>query len=197
VERLADHDSAPHEWRAKMEMKAAERAQAPTLVRVAAAELPVLRRVFEFYLYDFSESLGLRVRDDGGFVNDEKWEHELARPNVDRWLVRVGQAWAGLAIVAHESWLDGQAGVHDVDEFFVMRWYRRHGVGRQVATRLFETYPGPWEVRVLESNHSAAAFWRSVIAGYTSGRFAETPVDSPRWKGPVFSFSSSGTERAG
>lgn len=164
----------------------------PALVRVGPAELPVLRRLFEFYLYDFSEILGTRAREHGAFVNDEKWQSELTRPDIDRWLVRVGDAWAGFAIVAHASWLDDRAGVHDVDEFFVMRAHRRHGVGRQVATRLFETNPGPWEVRVLESNRNAAAFWRSVIAGCTGGRFDETPVDTPRWQGPVFSFSSAG-----
>ena len=165
-------------------------AELPELVRVGAAELPVLRQIFEYYLYDFSEMLGSSLREHGGFVREEKWQSELARPNVDRWLIRSGGAWAGFAIVAHESWLDGRAGVHDVDEFFVLRALRRHGLGRQVATRLFSAHSGPWEVRVLASNPAAVGFWRAVISEFTSGQFSAVEHDSQRWKGPVFSFSS-------
>ena len=65
-------------------------------------------------------------------------------------------AWAGLALV-----FTGEP--HDIAEFFVMRKYRRHGVGTHAATRIFEQYPGRWTVREQVVNRAAAAFWRRAI----------------------------------
>lgn len=173
-------------------MTTAQDAPSPQFVRVGPDQLPVLRRIFEYYLYDFSEILGGTVGENGAFVHSEKWDSELARPNMERWLVRVGGVWAGFAILAHDSWLDGRRNVHDVDEFFIMRGQRRRGIGRQVARQMFALHAGPWEIRVLDSNPAAVQFWRTVVDEFTRGQFRETPLNTPRWKGPVFSFDSAG-----
>jgi predicted acetyltransferase len=75
-----------------------------------------------------------------------------------------------------------------VAEFFVMRKYRRQGVGTVVATRLFDSFRGRWEVRELKTNLAAIAFWRRVIGAYTNGNYEETLIDDERWHGPVQSF---------
>jgi predicted acetyltransferase len=48
-------------------------------------------------------------------------------------------------------------------EFFVMRKYRRAGIGTQSARLVFARFPGSWEVRQVEANVTASEFWRSVI----------------------------------
>jgi predicted acetyltransferase len=59
-------------------------------------------------------------------------------------------------------------------EFFVLRKYRRSGLGRQLASGLFERFAGTWEVRELPSNTAAQTFWRRIIDDYTHGAFTET-----------------------
>ena len=48
-------------------------------------------------------------------------------------------------------------------EFFVMRKYRRLGVGRRTAEEIFSRFPGSWTVRQQHTNSAATAFWRSII----------------------------------
>ena len=97
---------------------------------------------------------------------------------------------AGFAIVHQRSRISGDTSTWDMAEFFVMRKYQRRGVGKAVATRLFEAYRGAWEVRQLAANHRAISFWRCVIAHYTRGAFTETVFDDERWRGPMQSFRS-------
>jgi predicted acetyltransferase len=60
-------------------------------------------------------------------------------------------------------------------EFFVMRKYRRLGIGRKAALALLTQFPGPWQVRQQLTNPTATAFWRTVIPyGYTE---RETPEE--------------------
>src|SRR6266571_2656142 len=58
---------------------------------------------------------------------------------------------------------------------FIVRLHRRRGVGTEVARRVFDRYPGKWEVTQLTRNVDAQAFWRLVIAAYTGGRYEERP----------------------
>jgi predicted acetyltransferase len=147
-----------------------------------ADEHSAIEALSQLYGYDFSELLGLEVGDDGRF---------RVPPIGDRepYLFRVDGKLAGFALLAHVSRLTGEAGVHDVAEFFVMARHRRAGVGELAARWLFDRYRGRWEVREKAENVRAIAFWRRVIARYTGDAYEELVLDDERWRGPVQRFT--------
>lgn len=51
----------------------------------------------------------------------------------------------------------------DMGEFFVLRRYRRLGLGRVAAGAVLGRFPGRWEVRQVRTNPAATAFWRTAI----------------------------------
>jgi predicted acetyltransferase len=62
-------------------------------------------------------------------------------------------------------------------EFFVMRKYRRGGVGVIAARAVFARFPGEWQVRELAANAGAVAFWRKAIpVPFTEDMNDEGPV---------------------
>jgi predicted acetyltransferase len=148
-----------------------------------------LEALFELYVYDFSEMLGLDVEEDGHFrvpPLDAYWTDPRCHP----FLVRAEGKLAGFALVRDGSRLTGDDAVHDVAELFVMRRYRRKGVGEIAARWLFDRFPGRWEVRQKVENVAATAFWRRVLGRYTNGRFEDLAWDDARWRGPVQRFDS-------
>ena len=78
----------------------------------------------------------------------------------------------------------------DVAEFFVMRRYRRSGVGRRAAFLIWKHFPGTWTVRVSEGNPGALEFWSDVVGEFTGGAVSESqrPGTPNPWR--VFSFES-------
>jgi predicted acetyltransferase len=128
-----------------------------SLVVIEAAEhqRPVLRRLVELYRYDFSELDGADV-DPHGEYGYRYLDHYWTDPTRHPFVFQVGGHWAGFALV-HEG------SPHDMAEFFVMRKYRRQGLGRQAAVELFGRFPGRWQVRQLLVNEAATAFWKEVI----------------------------------
>jgi len=126
-----------------------------SLIEVDEADRAVLRRLIELYRYDFSEFDRSDVGPHGEYgypYLDNYWTEPGRHP----FLVRVDGHWAGFALVR-------QIPPFDMAEFFVMRKYRRTGLGRIVAAELFHRFPGPWQVRQLRSNPAATAFWRAAI----------------------------------
>jgi len=151
-----------------------------------------LKALFELYAYDFSELLGLDVGDDGRFRSpalDAYWTD----PRRHAFLIRVDERLAGFMLVQERSRLTGEDGVRDVAEFFVMRRYRRHGIGEQAARWLFDRFRGRWEVRQKPENEAAIAFWRRVVDRYSGGRFENVVWDDDQWRGPVQRFDCAAT----
>ena len=125
-----------------------------------------------YYIYDFTEMLGFRCPDSGLFRTDI-WDKYWTEPNRWPFLFRVGGEVAGFALVHTEcSQPDTQ---YDMDQFFIMRKFRRRGLGGAAAMGLFDRFRGRWEVRQVVQNLPAQAFWRKVIGRYTGGKYRELP----------------------
>ena len=139
------------------------------LTQVAYGDKEVLRRLMEFYDYDFSEILGWDVNEHGAFGYrhfDQYWTDPDRHPL----FIRVDGRLAGFALVS-----SGEP--HDMAEFFVMRKYRRGGVGTDAARAIFKRFPGAWQVREEEANVDAIHFWRHAIpVSFDEGRWDNGPV---------------------
>ena len=149
----------------------------------------MLENLVQLYVYDWSELSGLDVGDDGRFGDlplEPYWVDDWRHP----FLLRVGDRLAGFALILEHSRLTGAHGVFDMAEFFVMRRYRRQGVGIAAAFAAFDRFKGPWEVRQRDENAAATAFWHRAIGDYTRGNYEERRCDSPEWTGPVQTFST-------
>jgi predicted acetyltransferase len=157
--------------------------------RATREERTLLQNMAQFYYYDFSEVLEMHLDPNGRFGDidlSSYWTDEWRHP----FLLKVDQEVAGFALIAERSKITGESGVLDMTEFFVLRRFRRRGIGREAAFAAFNRFPGRWEVRQREENPKATAFWRAVIREYTGGTYAETRWARPKWSEVVQTFST-------
>jgi predicted acetyltransferase len=151
-------------------------------------EKSVLRHLLELYNYDFSEFDGADL-DAHGFYGYGRLDHYWTEPGRYPFLVRADGKLAGLVLVRT---LDTPAvpPTRSIAEFFILKKYRRRGVGRAAARRVFDLFPGRWHVSQIANNHPAQAFWRRVIVAYTHGDYQEIWQDDDEWQGPVQTFAA-------
>jgi predicted acetyltransferase len=138
---------------------------------------PVLANLMQLYLHDFTDWTDWDVDSDGRYPTWDLhgcWTNPARHP----FFIVVDGHIAGFAIVDRGSHETNDPDVWDMAEFFVMRKYRRSAVGRVVAHRLFQRYPGRWEVRIMQGNERDLAFWRRII-----NECAPDVTESPRARG--------------
>jgi predicted acetyltransferase len=154
----------------------------------------VFRNLMQLYLYDFSEYNGADPDSHGLFEYgylDHYWTPAGRDEGRAPFLITAEGYLAGFVLKGGAHSRAGRGDVeHGIAEFFVMRKWRRSGVGRQAAFELFDRFPGRWEVAQKRSNTPAQAFWLAVIGEYTRGGFENADLRTPDWDGFVQCFMS-------
>ncbi|MFM2121126.1 MAG: hypothetical protein RL722_2594 [Pseudomonadota bacterium] len=157
----------------------------PISIRQARDEdFPALGQLLELYQYDLSDlwpqDLDQRARYGFDLTRHRKGDRSRAYLALDGDQV-LGFALTAPALVSmpQGTWME---------QFFILKRYRRTGAGRALALAVFARHPGPWEVGQIPGNAAATAFWRSVIAEATGGQYTEVQVTEGWWRGLVQQF---------
>jgi predicted acetyltransferase len=152
-----------------------------TISKIGPESDTLLRNLFEHYCYDMSEWFDVDTGPDGRYSYDTSsvWANEY-----EVYLAKSGDSIAGFALIGSGAeWL-GEPGSHDVHEFFILRRFRRRGLGQSMTTFLWNAHPGKWLVRVLEANAPALHFWRDAISPYSGRSYLEEQrtVNGRQWR---------------
>lgn len=140
------------------------------IVPVEVSEKEILRNLLEKYDYEFSQydnrdvnKLGLYGYD----YLDNYWTEK------NRWafFVMVDHQLAGFAMVNDYPEVPDVKVDYTLSEFFIMYKYRRCGVGKYAAKKVFDMFHGKWQLERHPKNEGSVYFWDKVINEYTKGNF--------------------------
>ena len=132
-------------------------------------ELETIENLMQFYTYDFSEWLPLKLGESGFFSilpMPDYWRKPATRP----FLIKVNGELAGFVTVDEDTHLQGAR--YNIGYLFVSRRFRGQGVARFVVSTLLSRLPGQWQIFHIEANQPARLFWVAVMptlcaAGFT------------------------------
>ena len=151
-------------------------------------ERPAFVQLFNLYEYDFTEFTDNYISDDGYYEYTKSFAENLwADSKMHPFFIRVDGKLAGFVIVADGGYqyLEDK-GAHNIDEFFVMKKYRRNGVGSFAAKAAFDMFKGTWEVCQMTNNTPARKFWKSVISEYAGNGYRECGTENDSMVGFIF-----------
>lgn len=160
---------------------------------ISACQRHLLDNLTQLYLHDFSELYAetalLDLDDRGLFVE---------KPPLDRWwntpdhvplLLRWHGRPAGFALINNVSEIE-QPVDRCVAEFFVVRKYRRLGIGIAAAQAVVNHWPGSWEAAVIRKNTGARQFWAEALQRHPAVQdLVEQDHNNALWNGTIFRFT--------
>ncbi len=132
------------------------------IVKVEEEQREILAHLIELYEYDFSEYENSDVNSYGLYgysYLDYYWTEE----NRYAYFIKVNGKLAGFAMVCGFCYVSQDTDTLFMSEFFVMKKYRKQGIGKQAAIEVLKMHPGKWELTVHPNNPVSHKFWNSVI----------------------------------
>lgn len=130
----------------------------------------VFKNLWQFLGYDFSEMNKMDVNKEGQYTLPDDLEDYFESNNYCSYIVKVNEMIAGFAVI---KFIEDE-GINYFRHFFIMRKFRRLGIGKEIVYKMFRLYPGRWRVSQFDFNIPAISFWRGVIEEYTKGQYNET-----------------------
>lgn len=149
----------------------------------------IIRNMMELYNYDLSEYEDSDLNEHGLYdysYLDNYWTEEDRYP----YIIRVDDKLAGFILVNKYSVVTSSQTDYAIAEFFILKKYRKRGIGKIVAFEVFDKFHGNWEVKQLPQNKTSHIFWHKVIKQYTSNNFKELTNGTETWDGPIQSFNN-------
>src|SRR4051794_4867727 len=113
-----------------------------TLVPAMEADRDLLAQLIELYAHDLSDVFRIVPGEDGRFGYQKLPLYWTEPDRRFPFLIRFGDRIAGFALVTRGSPMSQDPDVLDVAEFFVLKSYRRAGVGRAAAYQLWDRLRG-------------------------------------------------------
>lgn len=130
--------------------------------------------LFQYYSYDMSEFMGWPPYENGTFIVDDfvtglsdYWN----KPEHFPYLIMVDDEVAGFSLVRK---FPDNSGEFDMGQFFVLRKYKRKGIGEMAFKLTVQNHPGKWLTRVLPNNLGAKKFWGKAIDKVSIGNILIT-----------------------
>lgn len=142
------------------------------LVPAKPKQITLLQNLWQLYSHDFTEFLRIDVDAEGRFPYDFEFSNYFEKAGHWAYIANVGENIAGFVLFT-DNVMQGRGKGRHMEEFFILRRFRRKGIGRSMAFQAFDTYQGIWEVSEVATNQPAIQFWRKVIEDY-AGKFSET-----------------------
>lgn len=140
-----------------------------TIEKALLKEKEIVISLFNYYLYEFSDLMGSELNENGTYLRNTSliapyWE----KPNHIPYFIKVNGEIAGFIFVRY---FPDEEKLLDIDQFFILRKFKRRGVGSKAFELCLKAHNGNWLVRVLKENESGLSFWQSVIGSVTKNNF--------------------------
>lgn len=130
--------------------------------KASAIQAPVIAQLYELYTYEMTDLADFDINDNGYYGYSDLplyWQD----PNKHPYLIWVNQKLAGFVLLQKGSPIEENPDIWDIAEFFIMRKFRKQGIGKFVAKSIWINYKGLWQIRVWDNNITAHNFWDNVI----------------------------------
>jgi predicted acetyltransferase len=132
------------------------------LIQTGPEDAELIRNLYQYYAYESSDWEQEDVEVDGRFyIHDEHLARYWQDPQWSANLLLVEGYIAGFLLI-EGSELPGIDAL-ELADLFILKRYRRKGIGRAIASQVLCSGESNWLVRFYDQDEASQAFWRTVL----------------------------------
>ena len=145
-----------------------------TIYPATIKDYATIQNMARFYVYDMSEYCGhmegWEIPEDGLYECLD-FKSYFKDKNAYPFLIKKNKELVGFVIINNKG--SDETTQFNMAQFFILRKFKKMGIGSHIAKICFNKFQGIWEVMVLPENIGAYKFWCKVIGDYTNGNYTK------------------------
>lgn len=150
------------------------------IMKAALSDRTLIENLLQLYVYDFTEYTDASIGETGLYQIMSDFESYWSDDHSQQaYVIKANDDIAGFVMTKEK---DETQSDHVLSHFFILRKFRRMGVGRKAATSLFNGTKGAWELYQLESNIPAQKFWDQIIEEVSYGEVKTKTENGRRYQ---------------
>src|SRR5215510_1263759 len=140
------------------------------IIPVLIEEKEILRNLLEKYNYDTSEEDGDDV-NELGLCGYKYLDHYWTETDRYAYFTKIQDKLAGFVMIDKYLYFNEIKSDYCISEFFVLRKYRKMGIGKYVIKYIVNKYKGEWQIGYNPKNNIGKIFWNKVVKEITNGNY--------------------------
>ncbi|MGC5775213.1 GNAT family N-acetyltransferase [Paenibacillus pabuli] len=138
-----------------------------------------LKNFLAYYLHDLSEfAAEISPKEEGLFEFDVMDLFlEKRGKGLDAFFIKLDGAPIGFVLLQSGEYSNQEFADYVLNSFFILRKYRRKGIGSLASKMFFEMYPGRYTLGQLVGNKPAVDFWKSCYKNNSIEYYERMEVD--------------------
>ncbi|WIV21118.1 GNAT family N-acetyltransferase [Paenibacillus polygoni] len=150
------------------------------IMKAALSDRTIIENLLQLYVYDFTEYTAAPIGENGVYQImpdfESYWSDESSQQS---YVIKANGEIAGFIMIKEKEETPKD---HVLSHFFILRKFRRMGVGRKAAISLFKGMKGVWELCQLEDNIPAQKFWDQIIKEVSYGEVKNKTENGRRYQ---------------
>lgn len=133
------------------------------IVKVETNQRLILKHLITLFLHDLSEfNPDQEFNQENGLFEFDEFEWFFEKNGLSPYFIIFDNNIVGFILIQSDPFTNPDRYDYLVNSFFILKKFRRRGLGKQAAHQLFQQLPGRYVIGQLSNNDPAIAFWRSV-----------------------------------
>ena len=141
-----------------------------SITPISINEKEILRNLLEKYEYDNSQYESTDV-NDCGLYGYKYLDHYWTDKNRYAYFIKANNKLAGFIMIDDYLYYNEIKSNYCISEFFVMKKYRRMGVGKYAVKYIVNKYRGKWQIGYNPNNNTGKIFWNTVVKEITNEKY--------------------------
>ncbi|MDQ0359345.1 GNAT family N-acetyltransferase [Breznakia pachnodae] len=156
------------------------------LVKVASKNKSLLFNLMQLYLYDLSVYFNFKTNNNGIYEYDH-FEDYFTDTNYISYFIYNDNELIGFVLLNDYSPITNKhENIINVSEFFILKLYRKQGLGEITFQTLLDMHKGVWTIKPAAFSKEANAFWKTIINKHIGSKITIEFINN----NPIYTFSN-------
>ncbi|SMF78942.1 Predicted acetyltransferase [Paenibacillus uliginis N3/975] len=137
------------------------------ITKVEQSGKDILKQLMTLFLHDLSEfNSDLEINQSNGLFEFDVLEWFFEKEGLTPYFIKAEDKVIGFILLQSGPFSNQEYADYVLNSFFILKKYRRKGLGREACKEFFNQYPGRYAISQILTNTPAIHFWKSIYKSF-------------------------------